>query len=338
MRVVQVRNKKGVPIMETVNYINTTYLDDIKEDVLSGLTAPQKFIPSKYFYDARGSALFEKICCLPEYYPTRTELSILRDAAPSIMHYFTDGDIVELGAGANWKIRTLLDIVPKNQLSNIRYIPVDVSESALEASSEELLKIYPGLNLLGIVADFTRHMEMIPCDREKLFVFFGSTLGNFKEDERALFLKSVAGSMRAGDRLLLGIDMLKPRDILERAYNDSSGITAEFNKNILNVLNRALDADFDLDRFDHRAVFNAEKERMEMYLQANVDVAAEISSLGLTVRLEQGERILTEVCRKFTKGGVDQMAFNAGLNVTKWFSDPKGWFSLVEMERCNKGG
>jgi len=321
--------------METVNYITPTYHVDIKEDILSGLTASQKFIPSKYFYDARGSVLFEKICSLPEYYPTRTELSILKNAAPSIMHSFPDGDIVELGAGANWKIRTLLDIIPKNKLSNMRYIPVDVSESALEASSEELLRLYPGLNLLGIVADFTRHMEMIPNDRDKLFVFFGSTIGNFKEDERDLFLKSVAGSMGEGDRFLLGIDMLKPRDILERAYNDSSGVTAEFNKNVLNVLNRELEADFDLDHFDHRAVFNAEKEQIEMYLQANVDVAAEIASLGLTVKLGEGERILTEVCRKFTKGSVDQMAFNAGLNVTRWFSDPKGWFSLVEME---KGG
>lgn len=338
MCVVQMRNKKGVSIMETVNYINPTYHDDIKEDVLSGLTASQKFIPSKYFYDARGSDLFEKICCLHEYYPTRTELSILRDVAPSIMHYFTDGDIVELGAGANWKIRTLLDIVPKNKISNLRYIPVDVSEAALEASSEELLRMYPGLNLLGIVADFTRHLEMIPGGRKKLFVFFGSTLGNFKEDESDIFLKSVAGSMGKGDRFLLGIDMLKPRDILERAYNDSSGVTAEFNKNILNVLNRELEADFDLDNFDHRAVFNAEEGRIEMYLQANVDVVAEIGALGLTVELEEGERILTEVCRKFTKGSVDQMAFNAGLNVTKWFSDPKGWFSLVEMESGNKGG
>ncbi len=324
--------------METVNYINPTYHDDIKADVLSGLTASQKFIPSKYFYDARGSVLFEKICCLPEYYPTRTELSILRDAAPSIMHCFPDGDIVELGAGANWKIRKLLDIVPKNSLSTMRYIPVDVSEAALEASTEELLRMYPGLKLLGIVADFTRHMEMIPCDREKLLVFFGSTIGNFKEDERNIFLKNVAGSMRKGDRFLLGIDMLKSRDILERAYNDSSGITAEFNKNILNVLNRELEADFDLDHFDHRAVFNAEKERIEMYLQANIDVAAEIGSLGLTVRLEKGERILTEVCRKFTKDSVDQLAFDAGLKVTKWFSDSRGWFSLVEMERWNEGG
>ena len=318
--------------METINYINNTYHDDIKQDVQSGLTASQKFIPSKYFYDARGSALFEKICGLPEYYPTRTELSILRDVAPSIMHYSRQGDIVELGAGSNRKIRTLLDIVPKNKLSNIRYIPVDVSEAALEASLEELLKMYPGLKLTAIVADFTRHLEMIPCGREKLFVLFGSTIGNFNEDEGDVFLKSVAGSMGKGDRFLLGIDMLKPRDILEGAYNDSSGITAEFNKNILNVLNRDLGADFNLEHFHHRAVFNAEKERIEMYLQANVDVAVEISSLGLTVELEEGENILTEICRKFTKDSVDRMAFNAGLNVTKWFSDPKGWVSLVEME------
>jgi len=325
-------------MMEALNYINTTYHDDIARDVLTGLTASEKFIPSKYFYDARGSELFEKICRLPEYYPTRTELSILKDAAPAIMHYFRRGDIVELGAGANWKIRTLLDAVPQDRFPDIRYIPVDVSEAALESSSEELLKLYPGLNLLGVVADFTRHMEMIPAGREKLFVFFGSTIGNFDEDDGGRFLKSVAGSMGTEDRLLLGIDMLKQRDILERAYNDSSGVTAEFNKNILRVLNRDLDADFNLDRFRHRAVFNAEKERIEMYLQADTGMAVRINALGITVELEEGEGILTEICRKFTREGVDRMAFDAGLNVTKWFSDPKGWFSLVEMERWNEGG
>ncbi len=317
--------------MELINCMNGTYHDDIKQDVINGLTAPQKFIHSKYFYDACGSRLFEKICCLPEYYLTRMELSILRRAAPAIMDYFQEGDIVELGSGANWKIRTLLDTVPKNKLSNIRYIPVDVSETALKAAAEELLKIYPGLKVLGIVADFTRHMEMIPDGRDKLFVLFGSTIGNFSKDESDAFLKSIAGSMTAGDRFLLGIDMLKPKDILERAYNDSSGNTSEFNKNILNVLNRELDADFNLDHFNHLAVFNGEKDRVEMYLQANRDVSIKISAPGFKVELKKGETIHTEICRKFSKDNIDQMAFNAGLSITNRFSDPEGWFSLVEM-------
>lgn len=321
--------------MEIINCMNGTYHNDIKQDVINGLTASRKFIHSKYFYDACGSHLFEKICCLPEYYITRTELSILRNAAPAIMDHFQEGDIVELGSGANWKIRALLDTVPENKLSNIRYIPVDVSETALKAAAEELLKVYPGLKVLGIVADFTRHMEIIPGGRDKLFVFFGSTIGNYNKDECNTFLKSIAASMTTGDRFLLGIDMLKPKDILERAYNDSSGITSEFNKNILNVLNRELDADFNLDHFNHLAVFNTEKERIEMYLQANRDVSVKISSTGLKVELKKGETIHTEICRKFSKDNIDRMAFNAGLSITNRFSDPEGWFSLIEMALLN---
>jgi len=323
-------------MISTLNYINTTFHEDIRVDVLNGMTASQKSIPSKYFYDARGSALFEEICRLPEYYPTRTELSILKSAAPALMQHFRKGDIVELGAGANLKIRTLLDTVAANRLPDFRYIPVDVSETALESSVAGLLKDYPGLNLLGIAADFTCHIDVIPAERERLFVFFGSTIGNFDEDTGVCFLRSISGSMGKGDRLLLGIDMLKPRDILERAYNDSAGVTAEFNKNILRVLNRELGADFDLGRFRHRAVFNEEEKRMEMYLQAETDMSVNIGSLAIEVYLEKGEGILTEICRKFTREDMERTARDAGLDVRGWFSDPKGWFSLVELEK--KGG
>lgn len=327
-------------VMEITNFMNDTYHNDMKQDVINGLTASQKFIPSKYFYDAYGSHLFEKICCLPEYYLTRTELSILiqiklRNAVPVIMDYFQQGDIVELGSGANWKIKTLLDTIPKNKLSNIRYIPVDISEAALKSASEELLKIYPGLKVFGIVTDFTKYMEMIPGGRDKLFVFFGSTIGNFNKNESDTFLKSITNSMMADDRFLLGIDMLKPKDILERAYNDSTGITSKFNKNILNVLNRELNANFNLDHFNHLAIFNGEKERIEMHLQANRKMLINIRDLELMVKLEKDETILTEICRKFSKDSVEQMAFDAGLSVTKWFSDSKGWFSLVEMAPQN---
>lgn len=322
-------------VMEIINYISDTYHNDMKQDVITGLTASQKFIPSKYFYDAYGSHLFDKICCLPEYYLTRTELSILSNTAPAIMDYFKEGDIVELGSGANWKIKTLLDTIPKNKLSNVWYIPIDVSEAALKAASEELLKIYSGLKVLGIVADFTKYMEMIPGGRDKLFVFFGSTIGNFNKDESDTFLKSITNSMMTDDRFLLGIDMLKPKDILERAYNDSAGITSKFNKNILNVLNRELNANFNLDYFNHLAIFNEEEERVEMHLQANRKMLINIRDLELMVKLEEDETILTEICRKFRKDSVEQMAFNAGLSVTKWFSDSKGWFSLIEMAPQN---
>ncbi len=322
-------------VMEITNYLNDTYHNDMKQDVINGLTASQKFIPCKYFYDAYGSHLFDKICCLPEYYLTRTELSILRNTAPAIMDYFQQGDIVELGSGANWKIKTLLDTIPKNKLSNVWYMPVDISETALKAASEELIKIYPGLKVFGIVADFTKHMKMIPGGQDKLFVFFGSTIGNFNKDESDTFLKSITNSMMANDRFLLSIDMLKSKDILERAYNDSTGITSKFNKNILNVLNTELDANFNLDHFNHLAIFNEEKERVEMHLQANRKMLINIRDLELMVKLEKDETILTEICRKFSKDSVEQMAFDAGLSVTKWFSDSKGWFSLVEMAPQN---
>ena len=324
--------------METLNYIETTFHEDIGADVLKGLTAPRKSIPSKYLYDARGSAIFEEICRLPEYYPTRTELSILKDAAPAVMERFCGGDIVELGAGSSLKIRTLLGGLPAGRLQGIRYIPVDVSTAALEASACELVDLYPGLELLGIAADFTRHMDMIPASRKRLFVFFGSTIGNFDEDEGAGFLKGIACSMNTGDLLLVGFDMLKPRAVVEQAYNDSAGVTAEFNRNILRVVNRELGADFDLGLFSHRALFNEERGRVEMYLRAEAETVVNIGALGLEVGFEKGEGILTEICRKFTREGIERTALDAGLAVTAWFSDPKGWFSLVIMERRGRQG
>jgi len=317
--------------MEIINCMNDTFHNDLKRDVLKGLTAPQRFIPSKYFYDTRGSNLFEEICLLPEYYLTRTELSILKDAAPVIMENFQEGDLIELGSGANWKIRTLLDAAYKSYPANIRYVPVDVSESALLGASKRLLEIYPDLKVLGIVADFTKHIGQIPVERNKLFVFLGSTIGNFKEEDSNIFLKNIACLMGPDDRLLLGIDMVKPRETLEFAYNDTQGITSEFNKNILSVINRKLGANFNSDHFDHIAFLNIEKERVEMHLQANRNVSAEIKGLDLSVEIKKGETIHTEICRKFSRESAEKMVNKAGLKTTRWFSDPKGWFSLIEL-------
>lgn len=313
------------------NFMNDTYRSEIRKDILHGLTASQKFIPSKYFYDARGSQLFEEICVLPEYYPTRTEMSILKHGAPDIMSSFQNGDLVELGSGANWKIRMLLDAADESKLPTLRYVPVDVSETTLIAASEELLEIYPELEVLGIVADFTRHMDVIPHDRPKLIVFFGSTIGNFNEEESITFLRRVSNSMKPGDRFLMGLDMLKPKKTLEEAYNDSQGITSEFNKNVLSVLNRELNANFNLSYFDHIAFFDEEKEQVEMHLRANRNVLVEISDLELIVELEKGETIHTEICRKFSRASAEQMVCEAGLIITQWFSDAKEWFSLAEL-------
>jgi L-histidine N-alpha-methyltransferase len=317
--------------IEIINCMRDTFHDDIRRDVFRGLTSSGKSVPSKYFYDARGSRLFEQICLLPEYYQTRTELSILRAYAPDIMRQFGEGCLIELGSGANWKVRALLDAAANSCASGICYMPVDVSESALYTASHDLKHRYPGLKVTGVIADFTKHIGRMPEDRNKLFLFFGSTIGNFYDEERSGLLRSIAGQMAPGDRFLVGIDMIKDAGTLERAYNDSRGVTAEFNRNVLNVINRELAADFDTRDFDHLAFFDAEKERVEMHLRASRKSPAFIGGLGLRVGMEEGETIHTEICKKFSRESAENMAREAGLKIERWFSDPRGWFSLIEL-------
>jgi L-histidine N-alpha-methyltransferase len=317
--------------IEVRNYLQKSYCNAIAKDAYRGFTASQKHIPSKYFYDTRGSRLFEEICYLPEYYPTRTEISILKHAAPEIMRSFSRGDIVELGSGANRKIRIFLDSAGRERLSLFRYVPVDVSESALQEASEELQRLYPGLEVVGIVADFTLHMHMIPCDNSRLIVFLGSTIGNFEETMQRNFLRSVARSMNPHDRFIIGFDMIKPRETLEAAYNDSRGITEKFNKNVLHVLNRELNADFQPSQYEHVAFYNDEKERVEMHLRAKTKTVVTIDDLGLEVTIDKGETIHTENSCKFSRTRVEGMVSAAGLAVRQWYSDSRGWFSLAEL-------
>ncbi len=299
-------------------------------DVLKGLMADLKYLPSKYFYDARGSKLFEAICHLPEYYPTRTELELLSTYAEDIVRGLPHGDLVELGAGANWKIRTLLDALGTWHRSDLRYVPVDVCEPALQESAAQLKTVYPEVKVNGIVADFTRDLHKLPSDRPKVVLFFGSTIGNLDEDEALSFLQNVAALLNPGDRFLMGLDMVKEVEILEAAYNDSQNVTAEFNKNILLVINRELRAGFDPASFDHVAFFNTDEERVEMHLRARKAMSVEVGTLGISVVLEKGETIRTEICRKFSRNGAEKMIRDAGLEVSRWYSDPKGWFSLLE--------
>jgi L-histidine N-alpha-methyltransferase len=308
-------------------------VSQIARDVLRGLTADQKFIPSKYFYDARGSRLFEKICLVPEYYPTRTELSVLRRDAGEMIDGFDKGDLVELGSGSNLKIRALLDAMGRPRRATTRYVPVDISETALLSAAQGLVRRYPELKVAAVQADFTRDLSNIPCDRRKLLLFFGSTIGNLDQDECRIFLRAVADTLKSGDRFLLGLDMLKPREILEAAYNDAQRITAAFNKNILLVLNRELDATFDLNDFEHVAFFDPHTERVEMHLRANCRVTAHMRDLGFSVTLCKGESIRTEICRKFSRETGEKMVDEAGLMVAGWHSDPKGWFSIADVVR-----
>ncbi|MEJ2071737.1 MAG: L-histidine N(alpha)-methyltransferase [Syntrophobacterales bacterium] len=321
--------------LEILNCLEEDSSEDTGRDIVAGLSQPQKRLPSKYFYDAYGSWLFEQICGLPEYYLTRTEFGILEHMAPEIMAFFAQasGDLVELGSGSNRKIRILLDAANGFGLSRLRYVPVDISESALKEACAELLELFPELHIWGIIADFTRHLEVLPR-RRKLLTFLGSTIGNFSSEERLGFLKKVAASMNPEDRLLLGLDMLKPADIIEAAYNDSQGVTAEFNKNMLRNLNRSFNADFNVADFEHQAVFVEEKERVEMHLRATRQTGARIADLDFNVACRPGETIRTEICQKFSREKANRDFKQAGLAATRWFTDPEGWFSLVVLKKA----
>jgi L-histidine N-alpha-methyltransferase len=316
--------------LEIINSRISADRESMVQEIYAGLTEQQKYLPCKYFYDSYGSALFERICHLPEYYQTRTELSILRTAAPVIMKNMKDGNLIELGSGANWKIRTLLDAANGSR-PNIRYVPVDVCEPALKQAVEDLIERYPDLAVTGIIADFHRDMDKIMVHGDKLITFFGSTIGNFNEEESRAFLKNIAAAMTLRDRLLVGMDLIKPKEMLERAYNDAQGITAAFNKNILTVLNHELNVAFDPSHFDHVAFYNEKRECIEMHLRANRDIYMEMEDIDLQLIMKRGETIFTEICRKFSRKKVEKMAAEAGFVITRWFTDDQGWFALVEL-------
>jgi len=318
--------------IEVLNYLSGDHREEMVKDIRQGMMKRQKSIPAKYFYDARGSQLFDQICTTPEYYLTETELSILDRSAAEIMQFFSwaGGDLIELGCGSNRKIRKLLDVMRPLEHGRIRYVPVDISRSCLFGSARELLDDYENLAILGVLADFTQHMGALPCGR-KLITFFGSTIGNLTEMEAVHLLKDIRAIMNRDDCFVLGMDMLKPVEILEAAYNDRQGVTREFNRNILVHIDRELKADFDPGDFDHVAFFNAGMECVEMHLKARRKVTAHIADLGLSVEMGEGETIHTEICKKFSRESAGRLFRKAGLSVSRWFTDSKDWFSLVEL-------
>jgi L-histidine Nalpha-methyltransferase len=320
--------------LEILSYLPQDASHDTGDDVVVGMLHPQKSIPSKYFYDAHGSRLFEKICRLPEYYLTRTELSILEQSAGAIMAFFTEGpgDLIELGSGSNQKIQILLNAIDSGALNKIRYVPVDICAGALHEASQGLLELYEDLQILGIIADLTKHLGFLPHGR-KLITFLGSTIGNLFRKERATFLRNVAACMNPEDLLIVGLDMVKPVSIIWAAYNDSQKVTAEFNKNILNNLNCLWQADFKIDDFEHLAFYSEATERIEMHLKARQTTSARITALHLSVDCCAGETIRTEICQKFSQEGARQEFQEAGLTAVRWFTDPKNWFSVVMLEK-----
>ncbi|MFD5101541.1 L-histidine N(alpha)-methyltransferase [Streptomyces albidochromogenes] len=297
---------------------------DLRADVLHGLTRTPKVLPPKWFYDARGSELFEEITRLPEYYPTRAEREILIARAPGIAAATRARTLVELGSGSSEKTRHLLDALPALE----SYVPVDVSESALTAAASSLLEERPALSVHALIADFTRGLALPGTPGPRLVAFLGGTIGNLLPDERAVFLKSVRSLLAPGDALLMGTDLVKDEATLVAAYDDAQGVTAAFNKNVLSVIDRELGADFDPDDFEHVAVWDREREWIEMRLRARTALTVKIPELDIAVCFEAGEEIRTEVSAKFRQGGVRRELGAAGLELREWWTDGAGRFAL----------
>jgi L-histidine N-alpha-methyltransferase len=302
--------------------------ESLAEEVRDGLGRVLKELPPKYFYDERGSRLFDTITTLPEYYPTRCEREILNRRAPEIVAETGAGELVELGSGAASKTRALLYAMAGAGTLR-RYVPFDVDPSVVEACAAELTELYPGLEVHGVVGDFARDLDRIPAGEGRLFAFLGGTIGNLHPPERARFLERVAGLMTAGDRLLIGTDLVKDRAVLEAAYNDSAGVTAEFNRNVLRVLNESLGADFDPAAFEHVAFFDEANSWIEMRLRSNGAQTVRIEGAALEVTFEDGEELRTEISAKFTREAVDRELLAAGMRLDAFHTDDGGLFGLA---------
>ncbi|MEU3854559.1 L-histidine N(alpha)-methyltransferase [Streptomyces sp. NPDC029554] len=296
----------------------------LRADVHRGLTGRPKTLPPKWFYDAHGSELFEKITELPEYYPTRAEREILIARSGDIAAASRARTLVELGSGSSEKTRHLLDA-----LTDLRtYVPVDVSGSALTQAGQALAAERPGLDVHALIADFTAQLTLPDTPGPRLVAFLGGTIGNLLPAERAAFLAAVRALLAPGDALLLGTDLVKDEEVLVRAYDDAAGVTAAFNKNVLTVINRELGADFEPGAFDHVALWDAEHEWIEMRLRSRTAQTVKVPALDLAVDFAAGEEMRTEVSAKFRQAGVRAELSAAGLELSHWWTDAAGRFAL----------
>jgi L-histidine N-alpha-methyltransferase len=299
----------------------------LRADALAGLTATPKELPPRWFYDERGSELFDRITRLPEYYPTRTERSILEARAGEIAAASGADVLVELGSGTSEKTRLLLTALREAGTLR-RFVPFDVDPSVLRLAGAALAEEYPGLEVEGVVGDFTRHLGELPTDGRRMVAFLGSTIGNLAPAERTAFLAELAGTLHPGDSFLLGTDLVKDPARLVRAYDDAEGVTADFNRNVLVVLDRELKADFDPEAFEHVALWDAEHEWIEMRLRSIRDQVVNVAELDLGVPFAAGEEMRTEISAKFRREGVERELAAAGLTMTHWWTDPAGDFGL----------
>nr|WP_066119932.1 L-histidine N(alpha)-methyltransferase [Geminocystis sp. NIES-3709] len=314
---------------------NFSLTNDEGADVIQGLISIPKSLPSKYFYDRLGSELFEKICDLPEYYPTRTETSILTTASKEIADITGICELVELGSGSSTKTRLLLsayDSLGKPW----QYVPIDVSSEILKNTALQLHEEYDNLSILGLVGTYEQALLQLPSSSlsQRMIIFLGSTLGNFTHQQSDLLFNEVRDILTVGDYFLLGIDLQKPVDILENAYNDSQGITAAFNLNMLCHINRCFDGNFDINLFKHQAIYNQEKQQIEMYLYAQKYHKVRLDKLDLNINFKENEPVLTEISRKFNLNQMQEFLANHQLKTIKYWTDENKYFGLILTQLC----
>jgi L-histidine Nalpha-methyltransferase len=303
------------------------FAQSIRDDVRLGLSDRPRWLPPKWFYDTRGSQLFDEITRLPEYYPTRTERAILGRHAAEIARLTGAQSMIELGSGSSDKTRHLLDaVVAEGTLRS--FTALDVSESALREAVTALAADYPRLRVQGIVGDFTRHLSLLPRLEDRLVVFLGGTIGNLLPAERAEFLSAMRAALQPGEWLLLGTDLVKSPHLLVPAYDDAAGVTADFNRNVLRVLNRELNATFDEDAFAHEAVWDAQQEWIEMRLRAQHPMRVEVPALDMTIAFHRDEVLRTEISAKFRRAGITDELAAAGFALRHWWTDPDQLFGV----------
>jgi L-histidine Nalpha-methyltransferase len=304
----------------------------LRRDVRAGLAAKEKWLSPKWFYDARGSDLFEQITRLPEYYPTRAETEALRTAAADIAGTTKARTVVELGAGSSEKTRLLLDALLAS--GSLRaFVPQDVSVSALRGTAAAIGRDYPALRVHGVVGDFTADLAELPGEQPRLVAFLGGTIGNFLPEERAELLQSMAAVLEPGEWLLLGTDLVKDPDVLVAAYDDAQRVTAEFNRNVLHVLNRELGADFDVEAFAHVALWNDAQEWIEMRLRAQRPMHVHVRDLDMRVRFAAGEDLRTEISAKFRPERIRAELAAGGFDLQRWWTDTEGRFGVSLAQR-----
>ena len=304
------------------------------EEIAFSLNEDSKFISPKFFYDKKGSNLFESICSVPEYYPTRTEISILKKLEHDLPSYLNENvRLVELGSGASVKTRLILDVFTKLQ-AKTEYFPIDISEILTE-SSEQLLKDYPTLNITGIIDTYEGGLEFLQNydDKQNLIIFLGSSFGNFSPDDGKIFLKKIFSTMKQGDLFLIGLDLVKDKTILESAYDDSQGITAKFNLNVLSRINDELDADFIINNFSHYSVYNENDQRIEMNLKSLIPQSITIKKSNLSLNLDEGELIHTEYSHKYNPSQIKTLLCDIGFEIKNMWLDDKKYFSLTLVSK-----